>query len=331
MALEPNFILRIGSRGSPLALAQVELTKSALKKAHPELKTETIIVKTSGDWKPEDGERSLEELQTSEDSNSRWAGKGLFVKEIEQALIKGRIDCAIHSAKDVQTELLNGLSISHALPAEAANDVFIASSKADISQNINLLSNGYTIGTTSLRRQMQLLAANPALTVTPLRGNVQTRLDKVKAGQVDATILAKAGLNRLGITPEFCRDLSFTEMCPSGGQGIVAIETREADTDIRAIFDQISDNKTFMRLMAERSVLRQLNGSCHTPIGVHGELKDTGEMVLRMCLGHEDGSQIWSATETGDVSTPEQAEALGVRVASSLRDKIPPKALEQIL
>jgi hydroxymethylbilane synthase len=331
VSIPSNFTLRIGSRGSPLALAQVELTKAALKAAHPDLIVKVVIIQTTGDWKPEHGDTPLKDLQTCNDAKGIWAGKGLFVKEIEHALMNGDIDCAIHSAKDVETEIPEGLHIAHVLPREDAHDVLIAQSQTNISQNIRDLPTGYTIGTTSLRRQMHLHHMNPNLNIVPLRGNVQTRLNKMIAGQVDALILAKAGLNRLGIEPEFYRDLSRDDMLPSGGQGIVAIETRQNDAIIQLILGAISDAPTFLNLTAERAVLAYLGGSCHTPIGVHSTWQTSTQMRISAAIGHSDGSKIWKEALTESVETHAQAQSLGQRLGERVKTVVPRGDLESIL
>ena len=301
--------LKIGTRGSPLALKQAAMVMAALKAAHPALSMEQVIIKTSGDWKPEDGERRLSEIE---------GGKGLFVREIERALLADEIDCAVHSMKDMPSFLPDGLALDHVLERADARDAFISrtvSSYTDLPQ-------GAVVGTSSLRRQSFLLAKRPDLKVVTLRGNVQTRLGKLDEGQVDATFLAMAGLERLGLSGDFIHPIAITEMLPACGQGIVAIETREADVDTRKLLDFIHCIKTGLCGYAERAALQILDGSCHTPIGAHARLED-GAMVFDLFVASGNGAQIFEESARGTVSDKESAIALGKAVAQQLKIRIP--------
>ncbi|MFP4313971.1 MAG: hydroxymethylbilane synthase [Alphaproteobacteria bacterium] len=305
--------LKIGTRGSPLALKQAEMVKAALAALRPELAIKIEIIKTSGDWKPEHGETRLSEAQ---------GGKGLFAKEIEQRLIAGEIDVAVHSMKDMDSVLPANLVIPWMLPREDARDAVICGYLAKNSQNINDLPKGCVIGTSSVRRGAFLLNKRPDLEVVPLRGNVQTRLDKLKAGQVDVTLLAMAGLNRLGLTHEISFAVEMGDMLPAAAQGAVGIEVR-ADRQVELSFiGQISDVNTVACVGAEREVLRLLDGSCHTPIGAHASLED-GLMCLRAAVCSLDGAQCYEESAQEPVFTLEEAKICGRNLGVRLKQKLP--------
>ncbi|MGQ0528195.1 MAG: hydroxymethylbilane synthase [Alphaproteobacteria bacterium] len=308
--------IRLGTRGSPLALKQVEMVRAALKQAHPSLEIETAIIKTSGDWKRGDAEVRLEEGN---------GGKALFAKEIEEALLRGEIDAGIHSMKDLQTFLPDGLIVNHMLPREDARDVLIAHD-ANV-KTISDLPRGARIGTCSLRRQAFLLAKRPDLKIEILRGNVQTRLDKLRKGQVDATLLAGAGLKRLGLDHEIKNILSLEDMLPAAGQGAIGIEIREGDKEITALFDGISHLKTLLCVKAERAALAALNGDCHTPVGAHAVISGN-QLHLRLALATPDGAHIYTDEAGGPV---EQAENIGFELGEKIKARIPSNILQQIL
>ncbi|HEY7687739.1 MAG TPA: hydroxymethylbilane synthase, partial [Dongiaceae bacterium] len=232
--------LRIGSRGSPLALAQAEELRRRLAEAHPALAKKGAVavdvIKTTGD-KVQD--RKLMEI----------GGKGLFTKEIEEALLAGTIDCAIHSAKDLETWLPEGLIIGCILPREDPRDVLFAKKAKSIAQ----LPKGAVVGTSSLRRQAQLLARRPDLKVVTLRGNVETRLKKLAAGDVDATLLALAGLKRLGLEDKAKNVLSTEEMLPAVAQGALAVEVRADNEEIRGVLAPLNDPRSERQVLAERA------------------------------------------------------------------------------
>ncbi len=246
-------LLRIGTRGSKLALAQAAELGARLKRAHPELAAagaiETVAIRTTGDTITD---RRLLEI----------GGKGLFTKELEEALKDGRIDLAVHSMKDMPSVLPAGLAIAGHLPREDARDVLIAP-KGHALQD---LPPGASVGTSSLRRQAQLLKLRPDLKVVPLRGNVDTRLRKIEAGAADATILALAGLKRLGRDGEAAAILAPEEMLPAPAQGVIAVEIRADDARARSLLAAIDHRPTALCASAERALLAALDGSCRTPI-----------------------------------------------------------------
>ena len=312
--------LRIGTRGSPLALKQTEMVRAALARAAPDLVTEVVVIKTSGDWKPEDGEARL--LESA-------GGKGQFAKEIEAALLAHEIDIAVHSMKDMETTLPKGLLIAHMLPRVSPLDAILTKSLAKNSQSLSDLKTGAVVGTCSVRRQAFILGVRPDLKVVPMRGNVQTRIDKLRAGQVDATLLAVAGLERLGLEHEIGFVLSAEEMLPAAGQGAIGIEHRASDMEIFKLLEQISCKTTTLCVTAERGALRVLDGSCHTPIGAYAVIKD-GHMHLRLAVAALDGSEIYNFEETSqNVYDPETANIFGEKSGAALKARIPAKLLFQ--
>ncbi|MCB1532932.1 MAG: hydroxymethylbilane synthase [Alphaproteobacteria bacterium] len=311
-------IVKIGTRGSPLALTQTKMVQAALTKAHPGLETEIVIIQTSGDWKPEDGETRLQ---------ADAGGKAQFAKEIEEALLSGAVDCAVHSMKDMETALPAGLQIAHMLPREDARDTLLINNLANNSQNLSTLPHGCVVGTASVRRQAFLLAQRPDLKIVPLRGNVQTRIEKLRSGQVDATLLALAGLKRLGLADEADVILEPEDMLPAAGQGAVGIETRTGD-ELAALFDDISCRETLLRVSAERAVLAVLNASCHTPIGVHAHF-DGDVLYVRARAVSLDGRESFAEEVSGTVQTSEQALALGKNLGAALAACLPSGFLDQ--
>jgi hydroxymethylbilane synthase len=307
--------IRIGTRGSRLAQTQTDIFISALRKVHPEISIEVVTIQTSGDWKPSDGEVRLPENK---------GGKGQFAKEIEESLLAGRIDCGVHSLKDMPAFLPDGLAIEHVLPAEDPRDVFISPKYKTWRE----LPEGAIIGTSSLRRQAFLLAQRPGVNVVTLRGNVQTRLDKMKAGQVDGTFLALAGLRRLGLEAEATQILEPEDFLPACGQGVIAIEIRTENERIRSLIAAVHDRATGMRVAAERKVLQILDGSCHTPIGVYA-LHKAGKMTLSAMVAEADGSQFCEDRIEGLVQTEAQAAELGDILGRRLKAKVPSALLEK--
>jgi hydroxymethylbilane synthase len=293
-------LLRIGTRGSPLALAQAEQVRDRLAVAHglaPDRIVLTVI-RTSGDIIQD---RPLAEA----------GGKGLFTKEIEEALAAGAIDLAVHSAKDLPTLLPPGLGIVSVLPREDARDVFI-SRKA---KTLRDLPAGAVVGTASLRRQAMVKHLRPDLDVTPLRGNVETRLRKLDGGVVDATLLALAGLKRLGLADAATAILSLEECLPAVGQGVIAIEARQDDRATQALLDAINHADSMIALTAERAFLTVLNGSCRTPIAGHAII-DAGRVRFRGLIAKPDGSAMFETARDGDVA---DAAALGADAGHELK------------
>ncbi len=298
----PTAILRIGSRGSPLALVQAREVKSRLAAAaglEPE-RIEIKVIRTTGDLVQD---RPLADA----------GGKGLFAKEIEEALLAGGIDLAVHSSKDLPTILPAGLVLAGFLPREDARDAFI-SRKAKALRD---LAPGSTVGTASPRRQAFVKRLRPDIAVVTLRGNVETRLRKLDAGEVDATLLAVAGLKRLGLLSAATAILELDEFLPAAAQGAIGIETRTDDTATRALVAMIDDRDTATAIAAERAFLAVLDGSCRTPIGgyavVHG-----GSIRFRGMIAKPDGSQSFEVVREGG---REQAVELGADAGRELRDR----------
>jgi hydroxymethylbilane synthase len=297
-------VLRIGTRGSPLALKQAQLVREVLI-AHglAASKVELIPIRTSGD-KIQD--RPLAEA----------GGKGLFAKEIEQALLEGEIDLAVHSAKDLPTILPAGLMLAATLAREDARDVFISRR----AKSLRELAAGSTLGTASLRRQAMVKRLRPDLRVVTFRGNVETRLRKLDAGEADATLLALAGLNRLGLASAATAILSVEEFLPAVGQGAIGIEARAHDARVRDLLAAINHAETMIALVAERAFLAELDGSCRTPIAGHAEVAD-GALRFHGMILKPDGSD---ANETRRQGDARDAEALGADAGRELKRRAPP-------
>ncbi len=282
--------LKIGTRGSQLALAQAHETRARLMKAHgwSEDDVEIIIIRTTGDMIRD---RPLAEI----------GGKGLFTKEIEEALLDGRIDLAVHSMKDVPAILPGGLLISTYLPREDNRDAFIS----HVAASIDDLPRGAKVGTSSVRRAAQLLARRPDLEITGFRGNVGTRLDKLAAGEVDATFLACAGLNRLGLADRITQAVPPEIMLPAVAQGAIGIEIRENDADTRALLDPLDDEDTRTAVAAERGFLAELEGSCRTPLAAFATVE--GDTVSLRCEALSlDGRDVWRAARVGPARDAEE-------------------------
>lgn len=306
-------IFRIGTRGSPLALTQANMLKSAIQAKHPDLVIEIIPIKSAADWKKQDGERPLSEQD---------GGKGQFAKEVEEALLSGAIDCGVHSLKDMAAFLPDGLEITHVLPRADARDAFISDKYKSIAE----LPIGAVVGTCSVRRQALLLAERNDLKIVPFRGNVQTRLDKVSAGQVDATFLAMAGVTRLAIESYMIHPIEIDDMLPACGQGVVCMETRIGDTRAQDILDAVHCFDTGLRAAAEREILKILDGSCHTPIGAFANIKND-ILSLQAVVSSLDGVQIYKEDLAQECSSLEGAISIGQTVANILKAKVPPEIL----
>ncbi|MCW2235755.1 hydroxymethylbilane synthase [Azospirillum canadense] len=299
--------LRIGTRGSPLALAQAHETRDRLIAAHPHLAApgaiEIVVFKTTGDRILD---RTLAEA----------GGKGLFTKELEDALLDGRADLAVHSMKDVPTWLPDGLEISTLLPREDTRDAFFSRA----GQGVDDLPAGSVVGTAGLRRQAQILERRPDLTVVPFRGNVQTRLAKLDAGEVDATLLALAGLRRLGLTDRITAVLEPEVMLPAVAQGAIGIEIRSADDATRALLAPLHCHQTAARVGAERALLAALDGSCRTPIAALSTL-DGDRLTLKAKVLSPDGRQVFRAERAGAAV---DAVALGADAGAEIKAVLPP-------
>ena len=292
--------LKIGTRGSPLALAQAHETRDRLMAAHdlPEAAFEVVVIKTTGDQVQD---RALAEI----------GGKGLFTKEIEEALLAGRIDIAVHSMKDMPTVLPDGLGISCLLPREDVRDAFVSQRHAAIGE----LPEGAVVGTSSLRRRAQLLNRRPDLGVVEFRGNVQTRLRKLADGVAEATFLAAAGLVRLGHGDLAARAIPVDEMLPAVAQGAIGVEARSGDDETVALLSAIHHGPTATQLAAERAFLAGLDGSCRTPIAGLAELA-SGTLKFRGEIIRPDGSERLATDRRGPAS---DAAEMGADAAAELR------------
>ena len=292
--------LRIGTRGSPLALAQAQAVRARLAAVHgvAEDAIAIAVIRTSGDRIQD---RPLAEA----------GGKGLFTKEIEQALIDGAVDVAVHSAKDMPTALPDGLAIVACLPREDVRDAFI-SRKA---QNLLALAPGSIVGTASLRRQALARRLRPDIRVVTFRGNVETRLRKLDEGVVDATLLALAGLKRLGLTHAATSVLALDDFLPAVGQGAIALEARIDDASTRHLVAPIDHPDTTTALLAERAFLRVLDGSCRTPIAGHATI-DEGRLEFRGMILRADGSETHQTARAGPAS---EAASLGAEAGAELK------------
>jgi hydroxymethylbilane synthase len=291
--------LKIGTRGSPLALAQAHETRARLATAHdlPEEAFEIVVITTTGDAIQD---RPLKEI----------GGKGLFTREIEQDLLSGAIDIAVHSMKDMPVLQPEGLILDTYLPREDVRDAFVSGSVTGIAD----LEEGAVVGTSSLRRRAQLLNRRPDLQVVEFRGNVQTRLRKLDEGVAQCTFLAMAGLNRLGRSDVPAHAIAIEDMLPAVAQGAIGIERREADRRVAELLAPIHDGPTGQRLAAERAFLAALDGSCETPIAGLAQFENGG-LRLRGEVLRPDGSEAIGDSET---CTIEDGAALGKDMAHRL-------------
>lgn len=300
MIQSTGIVLRLGTRGSPLALTQAHMVREALAAAHgfaPE-RIKIEVIRTSGDRIQD---RPLAEV----------GGKGLFTKEIEEALSGGGIDFAVHSSKDMPTLLPPGLELSTFMPREDPRDAFISRKAKSIAD----LPRGATIGTASLRRQAMMKRLRHDLVIVQLRGNVETRLRKLDEGVADATLLALAGLKRLGLADAATSILSEEEFLPAVGQGAIGIEIRSSDTRTRELLEPINHADTLNALVCERAFLGVLDGSCRTPIGGHATIAG-GKIRFRGMIIRPDGSEAFEALREGGVG---DAERLGADAGAELK------------
>jgi hydroxymethylbilane synthase len=296
--------LRIGSRGSPLALAQARQVRAGLMAAHSldENATEIVIIRTTGD-------------QIQDRTLAEAGGKGLFTKEIEEALARGEIDLAVHSAKDVPTWLPDGLVLVGCLEREDVRDVFV-SRKAE---SVQALPRGAMVGTASLRRQALVKRMRPDLNVVPFRGNVETRLRKLNDGEVDATLLALAGLKRLGLADVATALLSLDQFPPAVGQGAITIEAREDDARIRDLLGAVAHADTTTAVECERAFLAALDGSCRTPIAGLAQIQGD-RLLFRGLIIRPDGSEVHETTREG---TRADTAAIGADAGQELKHRAP--------
>jgi hydroxymethylbilane synthase len=305
--------LSIGTRGSPLALAQAEDVRRRLSAAHPELGDEGAIeisvIKTSGD-------KMLDQPLAD------IGGKGLFTKEIDEAMLDGRIDLAVHSMKDVPTVLPQGISMGAVLEREDPRDAFISKKAEDLSG----LPAGSLVGTASLRRKAQVLNLRPDLRVVMFRGNVQTRLRKLEEGQADATLLAIAGLNRLSLADVATSVISSEDMLPAVAQGAVGVACRTDDAEAHRLLDPLRHLETEQRIAAERTFLLVLDGSCRTPIAALSDVESGATMRLRGLIAKPDGSEVLTVERSGKLV---EAEAIGRSAGEELLGRAGPGFLAE--
>jgi hydroxymethylbilane synthase len=306
--------LRVGTRGSPLALVQTRAFLDVLRKFCPVLRQMDVFeehaIRTTGDVVQD---RRLAEI----------GGKGLFAKEIHEALAEGTVDFAVHSLKDLETQLPDGIVLACTLAREDARDALIlppGTLPPDPADPFAALPAGAVVGTSSVRRQAQLLHARPDLQVTTLRGNVQTRLDKVRAGACQASLLALAGLRRLGLEAEASAVLDPDAMVPAAGQGIVGVTVRASDTALRQMLGGIEDSAARAVSTAERGFLAELDGSCRTPIGGHARLLPDGRLHLTGMIARADGSFLIKRSLLGPAP---EAEGIGRALGHELRSDSP--------
>lgn len=288
--------IRLGSRGSKLALWQAGFVQAEIEK-NTGRRVEIVRIRTTGDV-------------ILDVPLAKVGGKGLFTKEIEEALLAGAIDLAVHSMKDVPTDLPAGLEIAAITKREDPRDAFLSNT----ARRFQDLPQGARVGTSSLRRQSQLLSVRPDLSIGQLRGNLDTRLRKMDEGQFDAIILASAGLRRLGWASRIAEILPTSLSLPAIGQGALGIEIRRDDEDTRAAIAFLDDPETAAAVRAERAFLRRLEGGCQVPIGAFGRWEG-GQIVLDGMVGRPDGSRIVRGSARGPAQEP---EALGRRLAEEL-------------
>jgi hydroxymethylbilane synthase len=296
--------MKIGTRGSPLALAQTREVRRLLAAAHgcDEAEFEMVVIQTSGDMIQD---RALSET----------GGKGLFTKEIDAAMLRGEIDAAVHSSKDLPTLLPDGVAIAGYLTREDARDALISRHVGDVTR----LPRGAILGTASLRRQAQVKRLRPDIRIELLRGNVETRLRKAESGEVDATLLAYAGLKRLGLAHRATALLEIDDFLPAVGQGAIGLTARTDDSASHRILSAIFDAQTGCELAAERAFLEILDGSCRTPIAGYARLV-AGELHFRGMVLRSDGSEHFEVEVSGARA---DAKKLGAHAGRDLLERLP--------
>ncbi|MBB71842.1 MAG: hydroxymethylbilane synthase [Legionellales bacterium] len=301
--------LRIATRKSPLALWQAEFVKQGLEQHHPDVACELVPLVTEGD-------------KTLDDSLAKVGGKGLFIKELEQALYDNRADIAVHSMKDMTAELPPGLILSTYCARHEPRDAFVSTQFTSLAA----VPAGWVIGTSSLRRQCQLRVLRPDLTVKPLRGNVNTRLSKLDNGEYDGIILAAAGLERLALTDRITERLAITNHLPAVGQGIIGIECRADDTAMQDKLQCLDDAESRACVLAERAMNARLEGGCQVPIAGYCVI-DNDQLYLRGMVGMPDGSRVLTAEARSSIT---DATSLGQQVADDLLNQGAAAILQQV-
>lgn len=302
-------ILRIGTRGSKLALVQSEWVREEVQSRHPEVRVDLVKIKTKGD-------------KFLDAPLSKVGGKGLFVKEIEEALLKGEVDLAVHSMKDVPAELQKGLKLSAYPKREDPRDAFVSS----LFGRVEDLPQGASVGTSSLRRAAQLLHLRPDLQIVPLRGNVDTRLRKLDKGELQAIVLAAAGLRRLGLSARITALLLPEVVLPAIGQGVLGLEVREDDEKTQELISLLNDPETELAARAERAFLKELEGGCQVPLAGYARVEND-RIVLDGMVAELDGSVILRQQGSGGKEKPEE---VGVALARRLKAAGADRILEKI-
>ncbi|MEA2061810.1 MAG: hydroxymethylbilane synthase [Thermodesulfobacteriota bacterium] len=301
--------ISIGTRGSQLALWQTHWVKSEIQRSFPQLKIDIAVIKTTGD-------------RIVDRPLAMVGGKGLFVKEIETALFNTEIDLAVHSMKDMPGDLPEGLEIGAVPVRENPFDVLISRDNTVLEK----LVSGSKIGTSSLRRASQIKIIRPDLVTESIRGNLDTRLNKLSTGEYDAVLLAAAGLNRLGMADRISQCFDETIMVPACGQGALCIETRENDNALAPILESLDHQETRITVSGERAFLKKLEGSCHIPVACFGKIENS-RLILTGLVASENGREVVKETLTGDTS---QAEKAGIQLAQRLLDKGARQILENL-
>ena len=301
--------LRIATRKSPLALWQAEHIKARLHALHPSLNIELVTFTTQGD-------------KILDTPLAKIGGKGLFVKELEAAMLDGRADIAVHSMKDVPMEFPDGLELGVICDRENPQDAFVSNRFKSIDE----LPQGAVVGTSSLRRQCQLMQQRPDLVIKSLRGNVQTRLGKLDNGEYDAIILAAAGLLRMELNERIASFIPTEQSLPAGGQGALGIELRTNDPAIAALIAPLHDPQTAACVLAERALNRRLQGGCQVPIAAYAEL-DNDQLHLRGLVGNEEGTLLLRTEQSGLAA---DAERIGILAAEHLLDQGAGKILSAV-
>jgi len=305
-------ILRLGSRGSPLAMIQAQIVRDAIYKAHTGLKDaceiEIVPIRTSGDWLPEHKEQLFSEMGGS---------KGLFTKEIEEALLYGAIDLAVHSMKDVSVWAPDGLTYAAMVERGDPRDAMLS----PLAPRLQDLPKGARIGTSSLRRKAQLLAVRPDFKIVPLRGNVDTRLRKLKAEEADATLLAVAGLTRLSMMDRVASVLETDIMLPAPAQGILGIEIHKDNDEVHELLKPVNHAETELCAVAERAMLRALDGSCRTPIAGLAKISGEGQLTLEALVASPDGVTLIRKSLAGAKA---DAQRIGDELGQAMKADMPP-------
>ncbi len=303
-----NRNIKIGARGSKLATWQAGWVKNRLEELHPGFEVEVVKIKTTGD-------------KITDSSLAKIGGKGLFTKEIEEALLDGGVDLAVHSMKDMPYKLPEGLVIGCVPPRENPFDAFVSKG-----EGLKQLKKGAIIGSGSLRRVAQLKHLRPDLVYHPMRGNVETRIRKMDEGQCEAVVLAVAGLKRMGLEDRVVEYLGPPDFLPAVGQGAIAVEIREDDDDVRELIAPLEDERARATTLAERSFLAALEGGCQAPIAAHGSIAD-GQLCLVGMVSELEGQRRRHDQVQGD---PANAESLGKRLGRALLDAGAGEILKEI-